>query len=309
MSDKLPNLLVVGAKKAGSTLLHKMLEMHPRIFMSSEKEPHYLILNNFESINNLTGSGHTQARRSRTRARHTYLELFKDAPDDALYRGESSTGYTTHPSNGPVPRFIRMALGEPHMIYLLRDPVARMISNYQHSYLIGAYPSGTRFGDAIQWDGLLADTSRYAMQIDQYEKEFGPDCLHLMVSEQLMADPKTNMEAVAEFLGVSYIEAWSAIPDRVNSKQQLEQIVSVSGHFGSTATKLARRIVPKKWRGAVKSKVSKVMEPPEAAPDINEEERRSALDLITDDLHRLHGRLGGRIAVWPSIQSLAGTGS
>lgn len=309
MTELLPNLLVIGAKKAGTTLLHKMLDMHPRVFMSEEKEPHYLVLKNFDAWSCAEGSQPIQSRRSRARARHSYLELFREAPLDGLYRGESSTGYTTHPSNGPVPRFIRQMLGQPKMIYLLRDPVARMVSNYRHSYLIGAYPSGMRFGDAIEWDGILTDTSRYSMQIDEYEKEFGPDCLHITISEKLTSAPGMTMKGIAEYLNLDTIEEWYEVPDRVNSQEQVGQIVSVCDRFGGTTTNIVRRFIPRGWRGFIKSKVSGVVQQVDEAPLVSDEDRSNALQAVADDLERLHARLGKRIESWQSVKTLMNASS
>ncbi len=45
MFNSLPNLLIVGAAKSGTTSLHNYLNQHPEVFMSNLKEPHFLIIN------------------------------------------------------------------------------------------------------------------------------------------------------------------------------------------------------------------------------------------------------------------------
>lgn len=113
-AKRLPNMLIIGAKKASSTLLYELLCQHPQVWMPQEKEPHCLV----------TASDPDKIREQ-------YARLFEPAPDSALILGEASTGYTTMPYNGPIPRRIQQALGQPKLIYILRDPVERLISNYR----------------------------------------------------------------------------------------------------------------------------------------------------------------------------------
>ena len=82
----LPNLLIVGAAKSGTTSLHNYLDQHPDIFMSKHKEPHFLINNEIGNSRIPNGISDINA----------YSNLFV-AGSNAKYRGESSAMYLQFP--------------------------------------------------------------------------------------------------------------------------------------------------------------------------------------------------------------------
>ena len=81
MSNIKPNLFIPGAGKSGSSSLHNYLKLHPDIYMSELKEPHFF--------------SHDENYFSKTQT-EKYYELFKNGKK-YKYRGESSTGYMVFP--------------------------------------------------------------------------------------------------------------------------------------------------------------------------------------------------------------------
>src|SRR5205823_11980303 len=94
----LPNLLIIGAAKAGTTSLHRYLDLHPSIFMSRSKELQ------------LFNQDDWRERRDWYRAQF---------PTAAPVRGESSGAYTMHPVLPCVPERIKATIPDARLIYLV----------------------------------------------------------------------------------------------------------------------------------------------------------------------------------------------
>jgi len=193
-SGALPTFLIIGAAKCGTTSLHRYLDLHPEIGMSRVKEPHFFA-----------------GRDAWTRGVDWYRTLFDPA---FLHRGESSVGYTTHPQTTGVPERIASVIPDVKLIYLIRDPVIRLMSEWVHGVADGIQAksldeavsemAGTRFGDR----------GRYFHQIQQYHLCFPPARLMVVTSERMRRDRRATLSAIFRFLGVSP-DYWSTGFDRV----------------------------------------------------------------------------------------------
>ena len=116
----LPNLLIVGAAKSGTTSLHNYLKQHPDIYMSNHKEPHFLI-NNEIGINRIPkGINNLQ----------DYSNLFSNGASHK-YRGESSAMYLQFPEIA-IKNIDRYLDEDVKIIIMLRNPIERAFSGYQH---------------------------------------------------------------------------------------------------------------------------------------------------------------------------------
>lgn len=187
----LPNFLLIGAMKAGTTSLSRYLGAHPDVFMSDPKE-----LNFFRDDEN------------RARGVDWYQEQFRDA-GSAVAVGEASVSYTTYPSYRGVPSRIVGVLPEVRLIYLIRDPIERMRSQYLHYlYWQPTFDIPHRETRGIR-EALLSDRgyryldhSRYAFQIEQYLDRVPREAMLLLTSEDLGDRREEVLRRVFGFLGV-----------------------------------------------------------------------------------------------------------
>jgi hypothetical protein len=177
----LPNFLVIGARKAGTTSVYHYLRAHPQIFMSTTKELRYFI----PEKNWSRGIG--------------WYEHHFDHANDARAIGEASPGYTRYPRSEGIPALIAQVLPDVRLIYLVRQPVERMISHYLDN-LRRLWESELSPEKALLSDRRYIDESRYSMQIEQYLRHFAREQLLIVKTEDLSA-PET-IEGVFRFLGV-----------------------------------------------------------------------------------------------------------
>jgi hypothetical protein len=186
-----PNLFIVGAAKSGSTSLYVGLKSHPDIFMSDPKEPGFFVPPCFRPAR-LFGSSATERE-----ALRTYLDLFCGAGNRRCV-GEASTDYTMYPHRGPTAEAIHEFAPAGRIIYIVRDPIERTISDYwwhvklefedRHPY------------QAITEDSRYCDVSRYAMQIGRYFERFSRDQVWVLTLEEFSRDPAAELERIFRWL-------------------------------------------------------------------------------------------------------------
>lgn len=182
-SEIRPNLFIIGAAKCGTTSLHHSLERHPDIFMSDPKEPGYFS----------PGVGFRPTDEA------WYLGLFAGA-GNAKIVGESSTHYSKLPTYPGVPERIRAFCESPRFIYVMRDPIDRMISQYWFG--VQKETEFRSLAQTIREDSRLTDWGDYKMQLEPYFETFGRDRVLVLTFEELIASQEAVVRSVFEWLGV-----------------------------------------------------------------------------------------------------------
>ncbi|MGH2992610.1 MAG: sulfotransferase domain-containing protein [Solirubrobacterales bacterium] len=175
----LPNLIVIGGFKCGTTSLHHYLDLHPEIQMSRPKELNFFL-----------------ADKNWGRGPEWYASHFAAA---APVRGESSPHYTIHPERPGVPERMRSIIPEAKLIYLVRDPIDRIVSQYIHGRTAGHYTKP--LADYLQGPGMVW-RSQYWMQLERYLEHFDASQIHLATGEELRDDREQTMRRIFRFLGV-----------------------------------------------------------------------------------------------------------
>ncbi|WFE75341.1 sulfotransferase [Roseinatronobacter sp. S2] len=178
----LPNFLIIGAMKAGTTTLYADLYNHPDIFLTSDKEPSGLRWCD-------TPEG---VRR--------YERLFERAGNSRVI-GEASTFYTKRPYSDGLAERARLLLGaDVTILYLVREPVKRMVSHYHHE--IGLQEEARSLNSALLDNPDYVNFSRYAWQLAPWQAAFGPERVHVLQFERYIADRRATLTEVCQLLGV-----------------------------------------------------------------------------------------------------------
>ena len=128
----MPNFLIIGAAKSGTTALYHSLKQHPQIYMSPVKEPRFFA---FEGETpRFCGPGDDRFVRKFVTNFEDYLRLF-EAVTDQIAIGEASTVYLTMSETSS--RRIRHHLPHAKLIAVLRHPADRAYSQYQVRFSSG----------------------------------------------------------------------------------------------------------------------------------------------------------------------------
>ena len=194
MSERTPNLFVIGAMKSGTTYLAAQLNAHPAIFICSPEEPSY-----FVDPQVLREVWPWMWQHQYWRSRENYLALFANAGDASVI-GEASTNYTKLPRITGVAERIKCFNPGARFIYLMRDPVERAISHYWHMVRFHAECRSLRV--AIEADAQYRDVGNYAVQLRPYIDLFGRDKIYCVTYEMLVLRPRETLQDIYGWLNV-----------------------------------------------------------------------------------------------------------
>lgn len=199
-SGRLPDFLIPGEARCGSTTLYSLLSQHPDVFFPSEKELHFFSSYRVEP----------DAERERVR-REEYQRLFADAAPSQLC-GEATPNYLF--DAGACAR-IRAAIPRVRLLVILRDPVARAWSHYWHQVRRGRETQG--FEQALEAEPARIDAGdplarsrfsylsrgRYVESLLRYEQAFTREPICVVFLEELQREPVATLARVCAHLGLS----------------------------------------------------------------------------------------------------------
>lgn len=198
----LPNFIVIGAAKAGTTALYWYLSEHPAVFMSPVKETNFFAYGRDAQGNLLYGDPEVHHFPVQTMAE--YQRLFAQ-PGDATAIGEASPIYLECPQAADR---IRAAIPSVRIIASLRHPVERAYSDY----LMHLRHRGQRFDPArdltaaAPWascDSRWMQVSRYHAQIERYYAAFPRAHIHVSLFDDLKRNALGLVQDVYRFVGVA----------------------------------------------------------------------------------------------------------
>ncbi len=182
---------------SGTTSLHTYLASHPQIFMSTPKEPKFFAKENLSPDRE-----------------EWYLNLFASAKD-ALIIGESSTVYSRTPQFPGVPERIARFNPAARLIYVMRDPVERSVSQYW--FHVRFWGEKRDMETAIRQDRRYTDPSNYAMQLAPYIRLFGADNIATLTFEELSKNTVPAMQKLFHWLGVDA----SFVPPNLDQRENV----------------------------------------------------------------------------------------
>ncbi|MGA8218278.1 MAG: sulfotransferase, partial [Solirubrobacterales bacterium] len=158
----LPNLIIVGGLKCGTTSIHHYLGLHPEIHMSKPKELNFFV----EELNWDLG-----------------LDWYRSRFDSRFaVRGESSPHYTNLPYFEGVPQRIGEHIPDAKLLYMVRDPISRILSHWCHAVGAG-YETRTMEEALARSDQTYVTRSRYWMQLQPYIERFDRSQIEIITQE------------------------------------------------------------------------------------------------------------------------------
>jgi Sulfotransferase domain len=174
---RLPDFLVIGALKAGTTYLDELLRYHPELCLPATVKEVEFFTQHYD------------------RGPAWYARLF--AKCGSRRAGEVSPQYL---SDARCPGRIHELLPEARLLVSLRDPVQRAYSQYKHWVQVSGY--GGDFEHYLTDHPGAIDTGRYFGLLSRYLAFFPAEQLHAVVFEDLLDQPVQVMKGVFRFLGV-----------------------------------------------------------------------------------------------------------
>lgn len=281
MTDPLlPNLFVIGAAKCGTSSLHHYLGLHPEVSMTSFKEPQVFAYPDY-------------------RARlGSYAPLLSGV---APARGESSAVYSQFPRWPGVPERIHSLVPHARLIYVVGDPVDRVVAHYAQLVLNGreARPFDEAIEDVARPDSRYLCPSRYATQIRRYLEWFPPSQLLVLDQADLLKERRRTVAEAYRFLGVDPDFHSKDLDERVNTRQDHRLPTAVGRRMealrGTRPFEAARSMpVPALIRRPVRRVISRQIE----RPSLDRRQRERIAEVLRAEMEWLRGFSGRDFATW-----------
>lgn len=204
----LPDFLVIGAMKAGTTSLWRELRRHPDVWVPDLKE--------FQFFSD---------KRKYAQGLDWYRAHFAEGAGHRAI-GEASTGYTKYPRPEDVAERIAAALPDVRLVYLVREPLARIRSHYVHS--VHKARETRPIDQAVREAPAYLAVTRYRTQIDRYLALFPADRLLVVTTDDLKKRRTEVLDQVFTHLGVDPALAppADAVEDHRSADKRLDTKVS-----------------------------------------------------------------------------------
>ena len=272
----LPNLLVIGAGRSGTTSLHAYLGLHPEINMSELKELRFLHLPG--SLDRLD----------------EYATMFDGR---APVRGESSPIYSVHPLAPGVPERIAKALPNVRLIYLVRDPVERAVSHYRA--VLPRAPIDDALGEPRAPYNRFTAPGRYATQLEQYLAVFPPERILVVDHDEFVAERHTTMRRMFRFLGVEegfVSPRFAEVSNAAAARYHPGRVGAIL--YRSRLAERIRRSLPRRAQAAIFRPVRRLTRRRFEAPTPSDEVRDALREAYRGEVERLRELTGQPFAGW-----------
>jgi hypothetical protein len=230
-----PDFVIIGAMKCGTTTLADQLAAQDGIFITDPKEP------NFFSDEDNYGRGEAW-----------YASLF-DAAGEGDLLGEASTHYTKQPLHPHAPDRLHRYAPDAKLIYMVRDPVARALSQLRHHWTMREV-EGDDFEALARSHDPLWQYSSYAMQLTPWAERYGRERILLLSLERLEVDPEGEFGRVLRFLGTD--GAWKEDLGAGNVGAERSRRLPLHDLIvdNPAAASLRRAVVPKSVRNWIRKR-------------------------------------------------------
>ena len=308
--QRLPNFLLVGAAKAGTTSLYHYLDAHPQVFMSPIKEPCHFARDVIEVLP--PGSRHVLALNYRAYLRSGGEAKFRDAfvPTwDAYCRlydraagqtaiGEASTFYLL---SSRAAKDIKDAIPDAKILIILRNPVDRAYSHHLMNVRAGSatkpfveeFRKGMCPGQVGSASYFYSSMGQYSCQVERYLHYFDDSHVRILLYDDMKANPAGVVEDVFRFLQIN-CDFRPELEDTFNRARlprfpRLNTLLLESGlkkWFGRNASKSIAKMV---W---------KIFFSERDLPRLRVEERLEVLTYFRSDIERLQSVIGRDLNDW-----------
>ena len=286
----LPNLIVIGAARSGTSSLYYYLAHHPEVTMSRRKELRFF-----------------GDRYSRWDRGVDWYEAQFDGADTPV-RGEASPQYTRYPMRKQVPEQMCQVVPDARLIYLVRDPIERIVSAYVDAYSSrrarGAFAQAIRTKLGQQW---LAESS-YHHQLERFLAHYPREQILVIATEELRDHRRETLGAVFEFVGVDPTFESARFDILRNQSSELRRIEGPAWVTKRGMRPKSTGRIPWDVRARVKRALYAPWLLPVQRPELEPSVRRELVERFAPEMERFQALTGKRFeqwSIWSEAETLA----
>ena len=297
-ASQLPDFLVIGAAKSGTTSLYRYLKSHPEIYLSPIKEPKYFAHPEAPAV--FVGPHRNLPLVWKI---EDYRRLF-EARTTELVAGELSPQYLYHECS---PGAIRKLIPKAKLIAILRDPADRAYSHFCHNRRDGIEPLADFAAALAAEDERIAqgwwptfhyrNRGYYARQLKRYLELFPREQLLTLVYDDMVADCPRVLKRICAFLGVDERHSfdttqWYNVSWGIPRRRLIRRVLQSA----KPAMSLIDAILPARIKESLYHRVSTVLMSPK--PGFEPRVRRQLLSEFRPDILELQEIINRDLSAW-----------
>ena len=275
----LPNVVIIGAGKSGTTALHRYLDLHPDVAMSARKELNFFTRGDWQD-------------------RVDWYRAQFDA--SAPVRGESSPTYTINPIMGPVPERMHALIPDARLLYLVRDPVERLLAHWAEWVHVTH--------ERRSLDASLADydsprnpytaASRYAHQLEYFDAHYPADRVHVLDQADLRERRAETLAGVFAFLGLAPLADPTGLGEEHNVRDEKVWLNGLGLWLVDRGIARRLRDAGRRLPAPARRIARRAVARPVATPELDPVLRGELEAFLREDADRLRARTGLGLAHW-----------
>ncbi|HBL11496.1 MAG TPA: sulfotransferase [Cyanobacteria bacterium UBA11162] len=290
---KMPNFIIIGAGKSGTTSLYKYLQEHPQIFIPSMKEVYFFA---FEGQSHPIGITNFK----------DYQALFQEASEEQVI-GEVSSIYLFRPQ---APERIKYYLPDVKLIAILRNPADRAFSDYlmnlnRHNLSKSDKNSKPMrdFAELVKEKHYFIQIGFYYEQLKRYYDRFDPSQIKVYLYEDLVTDARGLVRDIFRFVGVDD----SFVPDTsqkhkvsgLPKNQAMHRLLTKSSPMRSLAISILKPLMPAQLRQYIRDKIiDGLVKQNLTRPQLSSALRQELIEIYREDILNLQNLINRDLSTW-----------
>ncbi len=307
----LPNFLIFGVQKAGTTSVYTYLSQHPQVYMSPVKEPGFMGCETSKMSAAAAAKAvpqFTPGGRKRILTLADYESLFDGVSGEVAIGEISPNSLFCYPD---AVADIKTYVPDAKLIAILRNPVERAYSDYLMN--VREIRGNLKpLGEQVKTSATTSHTllkGLYYEGIKHFLTSFEPNQVKIFLYDDLCRDSSGLMRELYDFIGVDNgfepDTAQRSQTAQVPKNQSINQLLRTDNPLRTAAANLLRTVVSEQQRQKLRSYLIKANSAGKGKMPLLEEDRRLLEDYYREDILRLQDLLKRDLSSWLQIRSAA----
>ncbi|MGB3511688.1 MAG: sulfotransferase [Microcoleaceae cyanobacterium] len=299
---KLPNFLIVGVQKAGTTSIYGYLKQHPQVYMSPVKETNFFSTDWEKKTENKSDT----KKKKRIDSWNKYCELFQNVKNEIAI-GEASPNYFANYKTSS--QMILRYVPDVKMIAILRNPVDRAYSDYLMHLRDGINVGKVRsFSEQVKFRADTSSTIKkgfYYSPVKHYFDTFGQEKLKIILYDDLSKNSLGIMQDIYKFIGVddkfnpdtSIRQQAAAIP----KNQAMNNLLQTKNPIRTAMSSTLKVLMPLEMRQKIRSSLIKLNSGGKELKPLSSEDRKLLTDFYREDILQLQDLIQRDLSSWLKV--------
>lgn len=292
----LPNFIIFGVEKAGTTSIYNYLKQHPQIYMSPIKETNFFEKDWENALPEVKAK-----KRNGIYSLEKYCQLF-EAVTDEIAIGEVSPNYLFHYQESV--KTIKAVLPDAKMIAILRNPVDRAYSDYlMHIRDVIGQPQTLK--EQLKHRPQQSFTLRkglYYEPLKHYFDAFSKENIKIYLYDDLCQDAVELMQDIYSFLNVDSMfkpdTSYKSQVAQVPKNKNFNYLLRVKNPFRTSVASFLKMFLSEKKRQMLRSQLLSLNSTKKASLTLSSDERSLLLEYYREDILKLQGLINRDLSAW-----------